>query len=152
MDKKFEITRDNITLIIIEQNLNILYDNKNITDLFDKINILYHFIFKNIKNLEDKIKELFDLLAKVKLEKNIITISKACDKGVLGFSNNNYHVDQFVYDNYADILADLINFSGQYNVLKEQIEEFNHNCFCTKNKLIKPRDCEELYLQVNHYN
>ena len=151
MDKKFQITKDDITLII-EEELNILYNNKNITDLFEKINILYHFILKNINNLEDKIKELFDLLAKVQLEKNIITISKSCDKGVLGFSNNNYHVDQFVYDNYADILADLINFSGQYNVLKEQVDEFDYKCFCNENKiLIKPKDHDKLYLQVNHY-
>ena len=120
---------------------------------FSKIDMCFNYLIDNLNNINQDI--TFNELQKINFDKPVITVSKVCDKGnlILGFSNNYYHVDEeFMYDNYADLLADIINSHGQFTSIKEMSKPFLYSCNCIKiPKEIIP-DKNTIYLNINYYN
>lgn len=133
-------------------NMNIVNDNSLSID--EKIIKLFNFII-NDGYLEEykSIDEFFDELAKCKIDIPLYTVSKVCESGyILGFGNDNYHVDEFIYDNYADILADIVNNHGQYTTIELMKEKFMKKCKCNADETEIIPNNEILYLLVSHYN
>ena len=90
------------------------------------------------------------------MEKLVITISKYCDNGIiLKYNSDDFHVDNFSYDGYADLLADIVNcsfteYGWKYVRIKQRNEPFFFKCKCSESIEITPDDTL-IYLNIEYY-